>query len=267
MQQASFIGKLYKYRPWDEYSRAIITENELWFSAPIDFNDPFDCQFPEIPATEPEVARRYLTVQLEKDKARAVLSGNQSHVVFCDLALNDIPKWTDERILKFWWADHELAKFDVLHNSSICCLSETNDNLLMWSHYAEGHKGICLEFTYTLENQFGKPECVVYREDYSVHDYNDWSSIDNESLLVDAIYTKSVHWSYEREWRLFELRAPYGVRYFPKELLTGVIIGCKASNEVRTELIELCIDRADITLYEASRNSNSYNLVVESLKT
>ncbi len=37
------------------------------------------------------------------------------------------------------------AKF--LENSYATCFSETNDNFLMWSHYASKHEGICLEFT------------------------------------------------------------------------------------------------------------------------
>jgi len=37
-----------------------------------------------------------------------------------------------------------------LKNSYVTCFSETNDDFLMWSHYASKHSGICLEFN--LEN-------------------------------------------------------------------------------------------------------------------
>ena len=33
-----------------------------------------------------------------------------------------------------------------LRSSYSTCFSETNDNFLMWSHYASKHKGVCLEF-------------------------------------------------------------------------------------------------------------------------
>lgn len=42
-----------------------------------------------------------------------------------------------------------------LNNSYVTCFSETNDNFLMWSHYASKHSGICLEFN--LDNEFNFP--------------------------------------------------------------------------------------------------------------
>lgn len=35
---------------------------------------------------------------------------------------------------------------NVLGNSAVACFSEVNDDFLMWSHYASGHSGVCLEF-------------------------------------------------------------------------------------------------------------------------
>lgn len=34
----------------------------------------------------------------------------------------------------------------VIGNSAVACFSETNADFLMWSHYASGHSGVCLEF-------------------------------------------------------------------------------------------------------------------------
>ncbi|MDD3772392.1 MAG: DUF2971 domain-containing protein, partial [Weeksellaceae bacterium] len=39
---------------------------------------------------------------------------------------------------------------DLIINSTkefgICCFSKTNNNIHMWSHYADSHKGICIEY-------------------------------------------------------------------------------------------------------------------------
>ncbi len=263
MDVPSVIRKFYKYRPWDEYSREIISKNELWFSAPIDFNDPFDCQFPIIPDTNPKIALEFIQHQLKKKKMAAKLHGNKSSVKFYNLALKEITMWSKERILKFWETDHAFAEFEVLNNSSVYCLSETNDNLLMWSHYAEGHRGVCFEFTYTLENSLGNPEKVVYPEDYPVQDYNDYYSIDNESLVMNTIFTKSNHWSYEQEWRIFEFRKSKGIHKFPEKLLTGIIIGCKASDKIVNELKEFSQQRPMLKLYKAHKEFNSYKLSIK----
>ena len=41
-----------------------------------------------------------------------------------------------------------------LENSHITCFSKTNNDFLMWSHYASKHSGICLEFTLEHSGQF-----------------------------------------------------------------------------------------------------------------
>jgi len=40
-----------------------------------------------------------------------------------------------------------------LNNSSAVCFSERPDDFMMWSHYAGGHAGICLEFEAEIEEQ------------------------------------------------------------------------------------------------------------------
>lgn len=52
--------------------------------------------------------------------------------------------------IPFFKNDLERLTKKFLENSYTTCFSETNDDFLMWSHYASKHSGICLEFT--LEN-------------------------------------------------------------------------------------------------------------------
>ena len=37
---------------------------------------------------------------------------------------------------------------DFLHDNYCLCLSENNSSVLMWSHYADNHKGICIEYDF-----------------------------------------------------------------------------------------------------------------------
>lgn len=43
---------IYKYCPITKYLFETLIRNELWFSAPFDFNDPFDCYLPFDPVYE-----------------------------------------------------------------------------------------------------------------------------------------------------------------------------------------------------------------------
>ena len=40
------------------------------------------------------------------------------------------------------------VKQNVLKNYGIVSLAGTLQNILMWSHYADGHNGVCIEFCY-----------------------------------------------------------------------------------------------------------------------
>tara|TARA_R110001583_G_scaffold186749_1_gene347668 strand:+ start:1805 stop:2791 length:987 start_codon:yes stop_codon:yes gene_type:complete len=57
--------------------------------------------------------------------------------------------------------DHSKIKKEInrltlkfLKNSHVTCFSATNENQLMWSHYASSHRGICLEFDLKNEGAF-----------------------------------------------------------------------------------------------------------------
>lgn len=79
----------------------------------------------------------------------------------------------------------------------VYCLGPDPKNLLMWSHYADSHRGICLEFS--LSN---KIFCAALKCEYSstfpimtLHD-------DSDDAALLSLLAKSDVWSYEKEYRL-----------------------------------------------------------------
>ena len=63
---------------------------------------------------------------------------------------------------------------DIIINNTkefgICCFSETNDNIHMWAHYADSHKGICVEYEASgFDDYFSnmlKAKCHLHKVDY-----------------------------------------------------------------------------------------------------
>jgi hypothetical protein len=116
------------------------------------------------------------------------------------------------------------------------CLTPFPDSTLMWSHYADNHRGLCLEFS-TDHSLFGSALEVQY-----LSSYPQWSP----QALVDAtsvhpLLTKSKDWSYEGEYRIVALEpevsgVPRGHALelkghflnIPTEALQSVIVGCEA---------------------------------------
>jgi hypothetical protein len=139
------------------------------------------------------------------------------------------------------------------------CLSKVPDNILMWSHYADSHQGMVIEFDSTHVYFNYGTEDVEYRAArpaMTLHDKNPSSEI---------MKTKSLDWGYEQEVRRNEPLSPLHeplpeggkiilapddaeedpsrVHLFdvPKDVITGVILGWKSSPEFRKRTREAAI--------------------------
>lgn len=104
-----------------------------------------------------------------------------------------------------------------LNACGIVSLTETHRNLLMWAHYGNDHKGVCIgyddEFLSSLNNREPpssrpfkyKPQKVNYDrirfDEHTDHLYSeDYHALLNE-ILIKSLTTKSEDWIYEKEHR------------------------------------------------------------------
>ena len=108
--------------------------------------------------------------------------------------------------------DKQEEKFEPFFHS----LTTHNDNLLMWSHYSDSHKGFCIEYN-NMKNSHDEFDMqkVSYQE--NIPKINTRNVVDNPNLsdsdnivelhiiikkFIEAYYIKSQDWKYENEWRL-----------------------------------------------------------------
>lgn len=206
--------RLYKYRAANDFFFNMLETGSLWFSRPADFNDPFDCR---------------LKLNLGNDKKNL-----EANLVKAGL----MPKFTNAVLRK----NHRKMMSDpvyynrfmtMLHhyviNSrlSVCCFAENPDNLLLWAHYAASHTGVCLDFSMHRKGfMYANLLPVQYKYRYPVFDIRKFG---NEPRIFYAMHqhavcTKSLHWEYEREWRVV-LDEPAGAKPFEKSHLRRIIFG------------------------------------------
>lgn len=124
----------------------------------------------------------------------------------------------------------------------IACFGENVDSILMWSHYADSHKGFVLEYDFrpTLKNPIKNVLIapVVYNEErMDVSSYIAWEFLhllkiysknpDIASHLKVALH-KSAAWAYEKEWRLVDYtfhditdKSASAISYRPKAIYYG----------------------------------------------
>jgi len=231
----------YKYRSAEgdsaEFLRKTLTDNELYFPAPYSFNDPFDCHpyfsFEGDKATivnsykklykkyDPGLPRAQRRIQA-KEAAKSLLSKN-------DYA------GAQERTRDYYFNR-------VQRGIGVFCVTTIPDNILMWSHYANNHKGVCLEFC-GLNDFFANAQKVIYQETRPV--ISAFSGASNLENADGALLTKSNIWRYEQEWRVIMYSAGPGIYKFPGHILKRVIIGANASKET-VELVTECINSREI---------------------
>ena len=103
------------------------------------------------------------------------------------------------------------------------CVTERNDSVLMWSHYANKHEGVCLQFR-GLESLRTPPLRVIYSDNYPVVDLleyepfvdrQDETSRAKQKEMIERMHlTKAKDWNYECEWRIIDWAALNGSRGF-----------------------------------------------------
>lgn len=224
-----------------------IRESRIYFSHPAAFNDPLECTVP-VTIENYQLYRQNYLEYLGKIISERIGDRENSF----------------DRSRRI----HEACEYGMpIENCLVYCFTRCENNRLMWSHYADQNRGICLCYEFPDSNEeleqqiiwsdqiafdsrhFGM-QClsrpVVYeRVRPSLHISNTSSPIeqwkfDNDYALIDAIFTKTEEWSYEQEWRLAlvlplrcEKAFPAGIDigdYYstlPKEWLKGIIFGLR----------------------------------------
>jgi hypothetical protein len=174
---------LYKYQRVTSYSLKSLADGTVWLSSPASFNDPFDCA---------------INLDLKK------LSESLAHAIGLITQNTGI-----DDSLKEPSAADEIAYTQLrdglqahMQKIGVLCLSDTPNEILMWSHYAEYHKGFCIEYyvdeTSPLKDM-AKP--VTYTDVYPSLSLKNLPGDAKENFIDVCVYTKAKQWSYEREWR------------------------------------------------------------------
>ena len=111
----------------------------------------------------------------------------------------------------------------------VLSFSEDPAHALMWAHYADAHRGICLGFRRSF---FSQATPVRYPNRVPRLDPN----LPETKRRSAAFLTKRAAWSYEREWRLIGLDSGSEAhRYVSlrKGVITQVIFGARTSRDDR----------------------------------
>ncbi|EGR0541746.1 DUF2971 domain-containing protein [Vibrio cholerae] len=232
------ITSLYKYKPMNQFTLDIIASERIYYALPESFNDPFDtqCSFMKSTAIVPST---------DADKVARAFPDDPEIVPF---------------ELKNVSSDIDVFQ-GKLKNFGIVSLAESAADILMWSHYADNHKGICIELERNENNALGNPDetnKVKYTQSYpSLSSKVLLDSDQFNSSLKRVLYTKSKQWEYEKEWRTFK---PQGGKVYPLPgKIKSVTFGARSS-QMDIEIVKKLIAGTDIKLFQAELKQNDFGI-------
>lgn len=242
----SMSTKLYKYQSFTVQTLENLKKMQLWFSKPDRFNDPFDPVAP-YPSKIDESGIQKLYEWIYKS---APDKSNFASMYLTDGKPNDSFKNRAMETLK-----KVLVETGKLNTIGICCFSEINNDILMWAHYANGHRGFCLEFDARAFPIISAKQ-VVYSKVFPL--FNFVEIIDEAKPTYRLILTKSEHWNYEKEWRVIIDNGDSGIIY-DKQVLTGIYFG-SAMPDLHKEILGNILSGSNTKIYEMKISSTEYKV-------
>jgi hypothetical protein len=243
--------RLYKYQPYSVQTLDNLKNRRLWFSKSSRFNDPFDCS---IPFSIGDISADDYKSLYDLFRAAAPDKKKVDSKYLSEGKPNELLKKAVAQGVR------ETSNIVEADQRGIACFAERADDILMWSHYGDGHRGFCLEFD-TKFDPFQKAYQVTYSDSYPMLNPADVLLGRTHDSAVQLLTRKSSHWSYEREWRVIHKDGDkeYGVNV---SALTGIYFGC-AMPFIHKEVIALILANSPTHLYEMKRSLERFAVFPE----
>ena len=136
----------------------------------------------------------------------------------------------------------------------------------MWSHYADNHSGVCVQYSFETVNNISSYGCIPIKYtntyEYNLAPYNLEESVKNFLKL----YSKSTEWLYEKEWRVMQQsEIAYGNGYSVQiGIPEKIYLGCRIKKQLKKDILEYCFDK-DIDVYQMRIKEGTFLLYYEKI--
>jgi hypothetical protein len=255
---------LYKYRTLDpendpnsvRYLKDLLLSSRLWLSSPAAFNDPFDMSADLVfDGPKDRWLRRMKAV------ARTVVPDRTER-------RRKIREFRSKSSLEI----AEAAKDSYRHYVStmgVCSFAGSAHSILMWSHYADHHSGLCLQFDLARN----LPVLILavkltYSGSYPVIN---WAN-DPKDELKRTLLRKDEAWSYEDERRIVLPEKASTHLPFRSDALSAIILGCRISDRAIAAVREVLRERASrrmspVKVFQAVQHPKLYALCMRRMRS
>lgn len=236
--------KLYKYQAINEYTLDNLKNNQIYFNNAGSFNDPYEGNF---------------NFKIENDGAKEKLIKLVTKINDTEYQEKIASKGSSEIENAIKFIEQEYVNDFLKGNIRISCFSSINDSVLMWAHYSNNHKGICVEYNFKSEG-FNDVHEVKYIPDVYTLLLSDDDLKNPESLQkrgYELIVNKYNIWSYEHEYRIFSDSVTEN--YCDNEI-SAIYFGIETSLDDVFKIMRLLKANDHIKYYKSDLEFDSYNM-------
>jgi hypothetical protein len=266
-------SNLYKYQPYSSYALEGLVKGAIWVSDPNTFNDPFDGKYNENLNITPEQVRQY----------SPTINKLLTEAVSYPLSPSDSPFFPDSVGYNVNWEaydesdDEEKERIFKIHclglehnlkdlaKAGVYSLTEEKDDLLMWAHYADSHRGFVIGYDSSeeMETYLESPHLlpVEYSDEYPKYSIEDFLSNKMNVIQKMAVH-KGRQWEHEKEWRILFPRSN-ATRKMPWPI-SGIIFGHRMQHTHKDTIYELMTGKStNIVFFEAVPSKSMYKLDIQ----
>ena len=284
LKNDNFPKSLFKYTK-AKHAISSLDDDYVKISTPFDTNDPFEGElFFDYDLLSKEYKDDLLIKQLDEPSFK--LSKEDKKIIANDsnpliklieilyknkffisegLSSNEFKKVFIERYGDFEYYNVKNFNNALKKQIIFVSLSESNNIVPLWAHYADNNRGVCIEYDLSASNDFYlddlcPPICYVEHADYT----DEINQLQNDNMnklkiLEEPFLKKSSDWSYEQEWRVlinkFSLKATIDALKkpdiiqkrngiclikFPKPM--SVFLGLSISDEDETKIKKFAVN-------------------------
>ena len=153
----------------------------------------------------------------------------------------------------------------------LLCFSKGWQNPVLWSHYADNHKGLCLGFDVSddlLRQVNYEDQRLPARLLQDVIDKPSEPDVKDMDIMLEILSTKSSDWHYEQEYRMFPLLSDakriddlYYLDFSSDIRLKEVIIGVRSY--ITIKVVEAAVEDTDdyVDIFKVRKDHREFAMV------
>lgn len=275
----------YKYRAVNTKLIESLCWDKIFYASPASFNDPLDCKIfsIECDSSIEELRTIYARLKLPRTLRRAKngiedFNSKKSMLPLLEemaktIVINDFNNIHYRSTDPDYICSPEEAEAGILtsyinselqehYSKGVSCFSTDGKNMLMWSHYGDEHKGVCIGYSKDRRPipdlkpvLYGKQNKIKTSSIYSAFVQNN----ETEKTMIESeiLLRKHSAWRYEKEYRLL---SNVGLEDSPL-LLEEITFGLRCPYEIRHTIMRMLEGRTPcVRYYEMIKHHDKVNL-------